>query len=89
MPGPAPLGSLLPAPGEGLPADALLDRFLSWASATGLSLYPAQEEAILHLLDGEHVVLATPTGSGKSLVATFLHFQALAAGRRSFYTCPV
>ncbi len=89
MPGPAPLGSLLPGPGERLAADALLDRFLSWVSGTGLSLYPAQEEAILHLLEGEHVVLATPTGSGKSLVATFLHFQALAGGLRSFYTCPV
>ncbi|HEY7724703.1 MAG TPA: DUF3516 domain-containing protein [Anaeromyxobacteraceae bacterium] len=85
----APLGSLLPPPGQGLTADALLDRFLSWTAAQGLSLYPAQEEAVLHLLDGKHVVLATPTGSGKSLVATFLHFQALAAGRRSFYTCPV
>ncbi len=44
---------------------------------------------ILHLLDDRHLVLATPTGSGKSLVATFLHFQAMAAGKRSFYTCPI
>jgi superfamily II RNA helicase len=85
----AALGALLPPPGEALGPDAILDRFVSWVSSTGLSLYPAQEEALLHLLDGKHVVLATPTGSGKSLVATFLHFQALAAGQRSFYTCPV
>jgi len=84
-----PLAALLPAPGQTLPADAVLDRFVGWASAAGLTLYPHQEEAILHLLDQKHLVLATPTGSGKSLVATFMHFQALAAGRRSFYTCPI
>jgi superfamily II RNA helicase len=85
----AALAPLLPPPGETLPADAVLDRFVSWAAETGLSLYPHQEEGILHLLDGKHLVLATPTGSGKSLVATFLHFQAMAEGKRSFYTCPI
>ena len=86
---PATLGSLLPPGGGSLSAGEILDRFVSWATGMGLALYPAQEEAILHLLEGEHVVLSTPTGSGKSLVATFLHFQALATGQRSFYTCPV
>ena len=62
---------------------------MAWVSETGLSLYPHQEEAILALLDGKHLVLSTPTGSGKSLVATFLHFKAMAEGRRSFYTCPI
>jgi superfamily II RNA helicase len=85
----APLAALLPAPGETLPDDAVLDRFVGWAAGSGLTLYPHQEEAILHLLDGKHLVLSTPTGSGKSLVATFLHFRALAQGRRSFYTCPI
>ena len=87
--GDAPLAALLPPPGETLPPDAVLDRFVSWVAASGLSLYPHQEEGILHLLDGKHLVLATPTGSGKSLVATFLHFQAMCEGRRSFYTCPI
>jgi superfamily II RNA helicase len=85
----APLGALLPAPGERLPADAVLDRFVGWATSAGLTLYPHQEEALLHLLDGSHLVLSTPTGSGKSLVATFLHFKALCEGRRTFYTCPI
>lgn len=85
----APLAALLPPPGETLPADAVLDRFVGWATQAGLELYPHQEEALLQLLDGRHLVLATPTGSGKSLVATFLHFLALAQGRRSFYTCPI
>src|SRR5512143_1313756 len=87
--GEAPLAALLPPPGETLTPDAILDRFVAWVSETGLSLYPHQEEAILALLDGKHLVLSTPTGSGKSLVATFLHFKAMAEGRRSFYTCPI
>jgi superfamily II RNA helicase len=86
--GEAPLAALLPPAGETLAPDAILDRFVSWASASGLALYPHQEEAILQLLDDRHVVLNTPTGSGKSLVATFLHFQSMAIGKRSFYTCP-
>jgi len=86
----APLAARLPPdPGGRLSDEEILDRFVGWVSSTGLSLYPAQEEAVLALLEGQHVVLATPTGSGKSLVATFLHFQAMARGERSFYTCPI
>jgi superfamily II RNA helicase len=54
-----------------------------------LELYPAQEEAILELYAEKNVILNTPTGSGKSLVATALHFHALALGKRSIYTCPI
>ncbi len=70
-------------------ADALLDIFVEWAFDQGLELYPAQEEAILEILADRHVVLNTPTGSGKSLVALAAHFRAFAQGRRSFYTSPI
>jgi superfamily II RNA helicase len=70
-------------------ADDILSRFVSHVAAAGLSLYPAQEEAILELCSGKHVILNTPTGSGKSLVATALHFKALSEGKTSFYTCPI
>ncbi len=78
------------APLAGTPTvDAVLDKFLAVAAAKGLSLYAEQEEAILELFGGKNVILATPTGSGKSLVAAALHFKALCAGERSVYTCPI
>src|SRR4051812_34889053 len=70
-------------------ADALYDAFTTWATDQGLSLYPHQEEAAIELFDGANVVLATPTGSGKSLVAVAAHMAALADGRRTFYTAPI
>ncbi len=69
--------------------DLLLDRFLDYAAGQRLQLYPAQEAAILELFEEKNVILNTPTGSGKSLVATALHFQAIAKGKRSIYTCPI
>jgi len=69
--------------------DEILERFLAWVATTGLELYPAQEEAILELMAGRNVVLATPTGSGKSLVATALHFKAMCERLRCFYTSPI
>ncbi len=81
--------AMLLAPGERLSDDDALQRFTDFVAAQGLSLYPAQEEALLELLSNKHVVLSTPTGSGKSLVATFLHFLALARGQTSVYTCPI
>ncbi|OFZ05601.1 MAG: DEAD/DEAH box helicase [Bdellovibrionales bacterium GWA1_52_35] len=66
-----------------------LDLFLEFVRERKLILYPAQEEALLELYDGKNVILNTPTGSGKSLVAAGLHLLSLAQGRRSFYTCPI
>ncbi len=68
---------------------ALFDAFAGWTEGRGLELYPAQEEALLEVLTGANVILSTPTGSGKSLVALGAHFAALATGRRTFYTAPI
>lgn len=70
-------------------ADALYEAFTGWATDQGLTLYPHQDEALLELVTGAHVILSTPTGSGKSLVATAAHFVALAQGRRTYYTAPL
>ena len=74
---------------ESLLDESIFDSFTRWASDRGISLYPAQEEASLGILAGDNVILATPTGSGKSMVATAAHFIALAKGQRSFYTAPI
>jgi len=69
--------------------DELLGRFLAYVENRHLTLYPAQESAILDLFEEKNVILNTPTGSGKSLVAMAAHFKALAQGKRSVYTCPI
>src|ERR1700761_523116 len=69
--------------------DAVYNAFADWAKGQGLSLYPHQEEALIEVVSGANVILSTPTGSGKSLVAAGAHFAALAAGQRSFYTAPI
>jgi superfamily II RNA helicase len=74
---------------KGADPDELFASFAAWAEASGTVLYPAQEEALIELVSGANVVLATPTGSGKSLVATGALYAALAADRRSYYTAPI
>ncbi len=80
------LTSLLPA--DAAP-DSVFDAFAGWAKEQGFALYPHQEEALIEVVSGANVILSTPTGSGKSLVAMGAHFAALAAGRRSFYSAPI
>ena len=89
-----PLIRHLPGPGARLAdgtvdGDAVLSGFTDYVGEIGLEMYPAQEEAIFEVVLGNHVILNTPTGSGKSLVATAAHFAALAAGKRSVYTAPI
>lgn len=96
------LGRLVPLPWEawnGVAADeqpegapdgeTVLELFLDWCAERGIELWPHQEEALLDLVAGDNVILGTPTGSGKSLVALGLSFLALCTGRRSFYTAPI
>ncbi len=69
--------------------DDILNAFLDYLAATGIQPYDHQEEAILELFSGNNVILNTPTGSGKSLVALALHFRAICQNRRSYYTVPI
>lgn len=69
--------------------DAAYDAFHAWSQSRGLPLYPAQDEALLEIVSGANVILSTPTGTGKSLVAIAAHFVALAQGQRTFYTAPI
>src|SRR5580700_11210504 len=69
--------------------DFSLGRFLEYVEGRRLQLYAAQEAAILELFEEKNVILNTPTGSGKSLVATAMLFKAVAQGRRAVYTCPI
>src|SRR5580693_793265 len=77
---------LLPATPE---PDAVYDAFAGWSKRRGLALYPHQEEALIEVVSGANVILSTPTGSGKSLVATGAHFAALARDDVTFYTAPI
>jgi superfamily II RNA helicase len=69
--------------------DAVFDAFNEWVTERGITLYPAQEEALIEIVSGANVILNTPTGSGKSLVAAGAHFAALARGEVTFYTAPI
>ena len=88
--GPRSLVDALATPGvRDADPDAVYDAFTGWASADGLELYPAQSEALMEIVSGSNVIVSTPTGSGKSLVALGAHFAALAAGQRTYYTAPI
>src|SRR3569833_678043 len=69
--------------------DAVFDAFSQWVGERGSTLYPAQEEALIEVVSGSNVILNTPTGSGKSLVAAGAHFAALARDEVTFYTAPI
>ncbi len=87
------LSYLPPTTDNAAAADDLVDGFLSWSAAADYALYPHQEEALLEIASGSHVIVATPTGSGKSLIAAAAHFVALANrgdhGGKTYYTAPL
>jgi hypothetical protein len=74
---------------DGAGPDEVYEAFTLWAEHRGFSLYPAQDEAIIELVSGSHVILSTPTGTGKSLVAVAAHAACLARGGRTYYTAPI
>src|SRR6202011_3167271 len=83
---PVTLIDLLPETAE---PDAVFDAFAGWSKQRGLAPYQHQEEALIEIVSGANVILSTPTGSGKSLVAAGAHFAALADGRRTYYSAPI
>jgi len=76
-------------PAEFADPDTVHEAFLDHCSALGITLYPAQEEAVLAAVTGDNTIVATPTGSGKSMVALAALFSGLSTGRRSYYTAPI
>ncbi|WP_374947657.1 DEAD/DEAH box helicase, partial [Agreia sp.] len=82
----ASLLSFLP---ETFDEDTIFGAFETWASSRGITLYPAQEEAVIEIVSGANVILSTPTGTGKSLVAIGAHAAAIVRGQRSYYTAPI
>ncbi|MFN3949460.1 DEAD/DEAH box helicase [Microbacterium sp.] len=73
----------------GADADAVYLGFVEWAASRGLTLYPAQDEAVIEIVSGANVILSTPTGTGKSLVAIAAHAASLSRGGRTYYTAPI
>ena len=90
---PGSLGRLIPWPDDetypNIPAEEALDLFLGWVDSRGIELWPHQEEALLSLAAGDHLILGTPTGSGKSMVALGMCFMSVCTDRRAYYTAPI
>ncbi|MFC1805644.1 DEAD/DEAH box helicase [Planctomycetota bacterium] len=55
----------------------------------GFTLDPFQEQAIRAIDRGENVLVAAPTGAGKTLIAEYAIDQAMQRGRQIVYTAPV
>ena len=81
--------AILDGLGESPTMEEVFDAFFDWTIELGIELYPAQEEGVMEVMSDHHVILNTPTGSGKSMVALGAHFWALAQGKRSYYTHPL
>ena len=58
-------------------------------ASLGFDLDPFQEEACRAVASGSGVLVAAPTGAGKTVVGEFAIFQALRSGRKAFYTTPI
>ena len=85
------LGASAPAwrEGDAISEEEALETFYEWLAEHKIDLWPHQDEALMSLMVGDHVILGTPTGSGKSMVAIGMMFMALCSGKRAFYTAPI
>lgn len=82
-------GESVAEPEPWLTPEEAYERFIDWVSARGIEPWPHQEDALFSLAAGSNVILGTPTGSGKSLVALGMMFMAMASGQRAYYTAPI
>lgn len=78
-----------PEPEPWLTPEEAYERFMEWVSSRGIEPWEHQEDALFSLAAGSNVILGTPTGSGKSLVALGMMFMAMASGQRAYYTAPI
>lgn len=88
------LGDLIPWPEDpdawpDIEPEEALELFYDWTVEQGIELWPHQEDALMDMAAGDHVILGTPTGSGKSLVAVGMCFLAICTNRRAYYTAPI
>ena len=88
------LGDLIPWPKDpdawpDIEPEEALELFYDWTVEQGIELWPHQEDALMDMAAGDHVILGTPTGSGKSLVAVGMCFLAICTNRRAYYTAPI
>lgn len=85
------LGALAPLWREEDPKseEEALELFYEWLAERDIDLWQHQDDALMSLMVGDHVILGTPTGSGKSMVAIGMMFMALCAGKRAYYTAPI
>jgi ATP-dependent RNA helicase HelY len=64
----------------------MLARF---ADGYGFAFDDYQRQACAHVEAGSGVLVAAPTGAGKTIVGEFAVFLALQQGRKAFYTTPI
>ncbi len=58
-------------------------------ASISFDLDPFQAEACKKVTEGHSVLVAAPTGAGKTVVGEFAIFQALRENRKAFYTTPI
>lgn len=61
----------------------------SMTTYRGLTLDPFQQQAIAALEAGSSVLVAAPTGTGKTIIADWIVDEALQLGRDVIYTAPI